>query len=594
MQEKVLVHSLFLVFLSSVLLFSQELQEGTALYPSACLSVSLEQEKQLMQTFIKASFLLFEHENGKEVSSAQWQECTDGLRMAIQSQPDSVELMNCLIDVRRASGTVEELATDFQLALDKNPRSYLMTVMKAELLHEAGKVDECEKMLEQYLSQNHPWPLSVVVAYFTVLNGEGKYSEADKFLAKALEDDKLKEDLNLHLCLAEELWKRCQAISYPDAAKRLKARVLTHLEAVKDLDTKKGQTQETALEYSQILKDSSLFYRYTNLLVNLEEWSELQGLLDNPRLDRDIRQSLRWQMLSWLVLRQLGKTEQLHAILEDSAKYLPEQEDEVVEFYVSICEKENLLHLAIAGQMQLYLRHPERIPIRIDLARFYLLDNKPRHGLAILQGVANNLPPTGVNILSVLHAQNKQYGKACQDMARLESLLKSHPESRKALDVDFYLRYAIYAEEAGQLDLALDKLKWAYRQFPDSIELCNSYGYVLADHNQELPFACTLIEKAVAGQPDSVAYLDSLAWVYYRLQRYQEALQVIQKILPVYQENDHDGTLGEHIGAIFHACGYAQLARNFWQEALPRSEGTVRKHILKFLDETNATLPTEK
>jgi len=594
MQEKVLVHSLFLVFLSSVLLFSQELQEGTALYPSACLSVSLEQEMQMMQAFTKAKFLLSEHENGKEVSSARWQECAEGLRKAIQVQPDSAELMNCLVEIRQASGTEDKLPEDFRSALEKSPGSALLTVLNAEFLHQAGKIDDCVQLLEQYLSQNHPWPLPVVVAYFTVLNGEGKYSEADKFLAKALNDDQLNEDLNLHLCLAEELWKRCQATSYPDAATRLKARVLMHLETVKDLDTKKGQTQETTLEYSQILKNSTWFYRYTNLLVNLEEWSELQRLLDNPRLDREIRQSFHWQMLNWLVLRQLGKTEQLHATLEESAKHLPEQEDEVVEFFVSICEKENLWHLAIAGQMQLYLRHPENIAIRIDLARFYLLDKKPRHGLAILQGVANNLPPTGVNILSFLHAQNKQYGQACQDMARLESLLKGHPEGRKALDVDFYLRYAIYAEEAGQIDLAFDKLKWAYQQFPDSIELCNSYGYILADHNRELTFACTLIEKAVAGQPDNVAYLDSLAWVYYRQQRYQEALQVIQKILPVYQENDHDGTLGEHIGAIFHACGYAQLARNFWQEALPRSEGTVREHILKFLDETNATLPTEK
>ena len=152
----------------------------------------------------------------------------------------------------------------------------------------------------------------------------------------------------------------------------------------------------------------------------------------------------------------------------------------------------------------------------------------------------------------------------------------------------------VYAEDAGMLDLALDKLKWAHEQFPESHEIWNSYGYILADHNLDLPLACTLIEKAVAAQPDNQAYLDSLAWVYYRLKRYQEALQVVQKILPKYPSEHDDGTLAEHIGAIFQACGYERLGRTFWQEAWPVSEGAAKENIRKFLDETAATSPTEK
>jgi len=580
MQGKFLVHSISLFFLSSVLLFSQELQEGTALYQSACLSAFQEQEKQALQAYTKATFLLSEQERGVAISGEQWRECAEGLRLAIQLHPDSREIMDRLFRVRYASDTAQELLDDVQLALEKNPASPLMTVLQSKFLALSGKDEEAEKLLATYLEKNVPWPWEPLLEYYLLLTRTGKLPDADGVLAQAMESPELRDSLDLQLGVAEALLQRRPSTTEDES--ELKNRLLKQVELIKSLG------------YPRLYKEWSFFARYADVLENLELWSDLQELLDDGRLASSIRKSVKWMGLNWKSLQGLERKAQLKAVLEEALPELSELDDEVVGDFVSVCLEEGLLSWAATGQELLYFRHPENIPIRIDLAKIYLLEDSPRRGLTILHGLEDKLPPLGLNILAFLHSQNRQYAKACQDMERLEKMLQGHPEGRQALDADFYLRYAVYAEDAGMLDLALDKLKWAHEQFPESHEIWNSYGYILADHNLELPFACTLIEKAVAAQPDNQAYLDSLAWVYYRLKRYQEALQIVQKILPKYPSEHDDGTLAEHIGAIFQACGYERLGRTFWQEAWPVSEGAAKENIRKFLDETAATSPTEK
>ena len=51
---------------------------------------------------------------------------------------------------------------------------------------------------------------------------------------------------------------------------------------------------------------------------------------------------------------------------------------------------------------------------------------------------------------------------------------------------------------------------------PEDASLLNALGYSLADRNQKLPRAETLIRKALVASPDNPAFLDSLGWVRFR------------------------------------------------------------------------------
>ncbi|MBN1878637.1 tetratricopeptide repeat protein [bacterium] len=97
------------------------------------------------------------------------------------------------------------------------------------------------------------------------------------------------------------------------------------------------------------------------------------------------------------------------------------------------------------------------------------------------------------------------------------------------LDVSLNMALAFRLEEKGEWKEAIRIADKLYLQHSDSPEISNFIGYVLADRNEDLPRALKLIQAAVSIEPENSAYLDSLAWVYFRMGRMQDAYEQISK-----------------------------------------------------------------
>ena len=57
----------------------------------------------------------------------------------------------------------------------------------------------------------------------------------------------------------------------------------------------------------------------------------------------------------------------------------------------------------------------------------------------------------------------------------------------------------------------------------------NTLGYMYAEEGENLDEAMDLIIRALVIDPDNGAYLDSLAWVYYKKGEYQKAIEIIKR-----------------------------------------------------------------
>jgi tetratricopeptide (TPR) repeat protein len=93
----------------------------------------------------------------------------------------------------------------------------------------------------------------------------------------------------------------------------------------------------------------------------------------------------------------------------------------------------------------------------------------------------------------------------------------------------------------------------------------NYLGYSLVEMKTNLDEALDMIERAVAGEPDSGYIVDSLGWVLYRLGRYDEALVQMERaveLLPV------DPVLNDHLGDVYWAVGRKREAEFQWHRAL--------------------------
>ena len=151
--------------------------------------------------------------------------------------------------------------------------------------------------------------------------------------------------------------------------------------------------------------------------------------------------------------------------------------------------------------------------------------------------------------------------KAYQAIASAE---KKGEGNEKLLNMDFYHSFAIICEKCGKIDEAIKYSQKAYEFDKENASACNFYGYILADYNRDLPFAKALISKAIKLEPDNDAFLDSMAWVCYRLKEFKTALKFILK---TYENgglmDDRDGVIAAHAADICRENGLEELTEHF-------------------------------
>lgn len=99
------------------------------------------------------------------------------------------------------------------------------------------------------------------------------------------------------------------------------------------------------------------------------------------------------------------------------------------------------------------------------------------------------------------------------------------------LNAEFFLQMAILEAETGQLPEAIQNALLALKRAPRNPDAANFLGYLYACHNFRLDQAEELLRQALEQEPDSPAYLDSLAWLRHRQHRDLEALLLMQKSL---------------------------------------------------------------
>jgi tetratricopeptide (TPR) repeat protein len=98
----------------------------------------------------------------------------------------------------------------------------------------------------------------------------------------------------------------------------------------------------------------------------------------------------------------------------------------------------------------------------------------------------------------------------------------------------FLLKYCTYEFEAYKnKEAALEvipKLKFLAKLYPNNDFINNFLGYTLIDFDINPKEGIKYVKKALKVKPDEVAYIDSLAWGYYKLKKCKTAWDIIKDI----------------------------------------------------------------
>ena len=65
----------------------------------------------------------------------------------------------------------------------------------------------------------------------------------------------------------------------------------------------------------------------------------------------------------------------------------------------------------------------------------------------------------------------------------------------------------------------------------------NNYAYSLVERDKDIDFALELAQNAVKLEPKSAAYLDTIGWIYFKMDMYDEALRYVRESLSIDSNN---------------------------------------------------------
>ena len=131
-------------------------------------------------------------------------------------------------------------------------------------------------------------------------------------------------------------------------------------------------------------------------------------------------------------------------------------------------------------------------------------------------------------------------------------------------EIAWLLLGAIY-ERQKDFDKAEEEFKKVLDVNPRNAQVLNYYGYMLADRGVRLEEALGLIQRAVLLEPYNGAYLDSLGWVYFKMNKLDEAESTLRKAV---DREPHDPTIRSHLGDVLAKQGHMELAAAEWEKSL--------------------------
>lgn len=200
-----------------------------------------------------------------------------------------------------------------------------------------------------------------------------------------------------------------------------------------------------------------------------------------------------------------------------------------------------------------------------ELGRANTLERSGREDAAIevltqLAESHGHLPAVHIALGDTLR-QMERFGEAIPPYARALDLLGEPAANHWVI----YFSRGIANEREGNWPAAEADFRKALELQPDQPQVLNYLGYSYVEMEENLDEALSMIERAVAGQPNSGYITDSLGWVLYRMGRYDEAVGHMERaveLLPI------DPIINDHLGDVYWAVGRKREAEFQWLRAL--------------------------
>lgn len=184
--------------------------------------------------------------------------------------------------------------------------------------------------------------------------------------------------------------------------------------------------------------------------------------------------------------------------------------------------------------------------------------------LASVYSRENNRSILGKVYYAIAAMELKEYNVADEELKKALILAGNNSELKvQVLSMMGDLKYRM-----KEFDSSYGFYEEALKISPEEPLILNNYAYFLAEGEQDLKKALKMAEMVMEKEGDNDTYIDTYAWVLFKLGRYKESYKAMMKIFS--KENERDPEILEHMGYIINAMDNCREAVVYWRSALEK------------------------
>jgi len=219
--------------------------------------------------------------------------------------------------------------------------------------------------------------------------------------------------------------------------------------------------------------------------------------------------------------------------------------------------------LSIATYKLVPESHPEFLSAELGRANVLNEDGKPDAAIEVLEQLAQRFTdsPMVYTTLGGIYRQMLNYEEA---VTAYEQALETSAATSSSKWYAYFV-LGISHERLDQWPEAEENFRRALAIHPEEPRILNYLGYSMVEKKINLEEALEMIQLAVERQPDSGYIVDSLGWVLYRLNRYEESVVHMERAVEL---DPTDPTINDHLGDVYWAIGRYREAEFQWRRAL--------------------------
>jgi len=470
------------------------------LYPFCFINADSESDKELaLHHFMQGEFLM--NQGNYALAVLEFQD-------AIDLDPNAATIHVSIADAYRRLGKAKRTEDHLRIALDLDPDETEAREMLGQLFFTQKNFLEAQSVFKE-LNQSDPDNLDYL------------YTLAD--LARIQKNWDLAIDYYI-----EGYEVNSMAIEGLEQALQI-AMTTNTFDRAEEVCTLLLEDDPDNIKLLETMRDLTLFSQNYELALNaVERIEKLQG--STPELL--IQKSALYEELnnSDLALRIMYE-----AFSQDSLNI------DILHRLVSLLMDQEENEKAVLYNQRIIDHFPDDPRGFINNAVMALSGKKPEEAILALSPHSDRFYQnfTVQYLLGTAYYQFKDYGNATIHLAQALSI---YPQSRNTKH-----NLALIYDSTGSWDES-DKLYMELINTDSTdAQAFNNYAYSLVEREQDFEFALELAQNAIRLEPKSAAYLDTIGWIYFKMDRFEEAMQYIRESLSIDSGNT---TIQEHLDKI--------------------------------------------